>query len=381
MRFKALDGMRGMAAFSIVVYHAHYGHYFEWMWTMVDMFFVLSGFLIARIVIRSMLAGNFSFRSFFIRRAIRIWPVYYITLLGCYAAVVLHFLKYGTWIHTEGLATAPFFLQYTHHYLADGMMGESEQFILWFHHSWSLAVEEQFYLLLPLVLMLLYRRVWLFSGLMIAVLATAVMVRYAGAFPLLLISRMDALAIGVLIAVYWVYAEERPDTSVKLRIRRHHVLLIAITAAALIFSNVDWGGFTNNPDVPGDVVLRRRALGLLGFNLLYGCMVICALKQWLGVFRWLFESSVAVFVGGISYALYMFHVPIRGALLSVFESGTISNMPIWGQALYFTLAVMLAWLSKVLLENRVARFKRYFPLDVVSGRSATDKALTGQSDA
>lgn len=77
-RFGALDGIRGLAAVGIVVFHAHFGAAFDWMWVFVDLFFILSGFLIGRVILRAMRAGGFSLRNFMMRRVLRIWPVYYL---------------------------------------------------------------------------------------------------------------------------------------------------------------------------------------------------------------------------------------------------------------------------------------------------------------
>jgi peptidoglycan/LPS O-acetylase OafA/YrhL len=153
VRDTQLDGLRGIAAFGVVWFHAYYGALFSWMWTFVDLFFVLSGFLITRLVLQALVRDNFSLRNFMIRRALRIWPIYYLLLAFCSFVVVVNYVATGDWRHTDGLLSAPFFLQYTHHYLAPGFHGADDQFIFWFHHSWSIAIEEQFYLLMPLLLM------------------------------------------------------------------------------------------------------------------------------------------------------------------------------------------------------------------------------------
>ncbi len=73
-------------------------------------------------------------------------------------------------------------------------------------------------------------------------------------------------------------------------------------------------------------------------------------------------SRVMVFLGSISYALYLFHVPVRGVLLYVFDENEIGSSPVYIQIMYFTTSVLAAYLSKILIEDRANSFKHRFPV-------------------
>src|SRR5438876_336938 len=87
-RILELDALRGIAAVGVVLFHA-YPHTFFFAWSFVDLFFVLSGYLITTIVLRHLQAPDL-LKAFYYRRILRIWPVYYLTLIG---VVVLNMLS------------------------------------------------------------------------------------------------------------------------------------------------------------------------------------------------------------------------------------------------------------------------------------------------
>ena len=109
----------------------------------VDLFFVLSGYLITTIILDNAHTEGFLF-SFYARRSLRIWPVYYLTL----AAVVL----INGFLPSPGnLGDLPFYLTYTQE-AAQGWLGREPTFPLAFRHTWSLAIEEQFYIVWPVMI-------------------------------------------------------------------------------------------------------------------------------------------------------------------------------------------------------------------------------------
>ena len=150
-----LDHLRALAIIMVFVFH--YGHIFphpEWTntisnfgWTGVDLFFVLSGYLIASQLFASIAAtGTFSLKEFFIKRFFRILPAYFVV-------VALYFL-FPPLREREALAPLWKYLTFTQNIGLDLRTQGT------FSHAWSLCVEEQFYLLFPLLLMfLIYRKV------------------------------------------------------------------------------------------------------------------------------------------------------------------------------------------------------------------------------
>jgi peptidoglycan/LPS O-acetylase OafA/YrhL len=168
--YPALDGLRAIAV--LLVFTAHYFNLppaLYWGWTGVDMFFVLSGFLITGILFDSRDRPH-RFRIFYIRRTLRIFPLYY-------AALLLPVLLYPVfhWKLNRALWLWPVYLgNYVrlfspvdaaiHPHIYEGLESAvhfSMPVFYTFDHLWSLCVEEQFYLVWPLVVYMVGRRVWL----------------------------------------------------------------------------------------------------------------------------------------------------------------------------------------------------------------------------
>ena len=143
-RIGELDGIRGLAAVAIVVFHAQP----DWLplgWAAVDLFFGLSGFLITSIVLKHGDSPGF-LRQFYLRRGLRIWPIYYLTLLGF--ILFRHRLPVrcdwtGFWYYLTYTQNLPLYWS-----------AEAPRFHGFLNHTWTLAIEEQFYLLWPVVVLL-----------------------------------------------------------------------------------------------------------------------------------------------------------------------------------------------------------------------------------
>ena len=148
-RMFALDVLRGLAIVLVLVRHIPakpgddevvLGALFRAGWTGVDLFFVLSGFLISGLLFQEAdLGGGIDFKRFWLRRGMKIWPAYYVT----YGALSLSLIAYAVWRHTdvrllEQIPNLIFIQNYFPHA------------VRW-PHSWSLAIEEHFYIFLPLL--------------------------------------------------------------------------------------------------------------------------------------------------------------------------------------------------------------------------------------
>ena len=137
-RFRGLDGVRGLAMVVVVTWHADVVGRWRWLhgWSAVEVFFVLSGFLIATLCLREEETdGGFTLSAFFVRRSVRILPLYYMVLI-----------VYMMWALVGGLGglpqlklSLPYYATYMNEFTNTGP----------FVHSWSLGVEEKFYLLWP----------------------------------------------------------------------------------------------------------------------------------------------------------------------------------------------------------------------------------------
>jgi peptidoglycan/LPS O-acetylase OafA/YrhL len=347
--------LRGMAI--LLVFAAHYlggaghvhfrsavRHVFAAVnigWSGVDLFFVLSGFLIGGILLEAKTAPHY-FRAFYMRRVHRILPIYYSWIL-LYAVVVLVALAGGpnpfSASERELRQILPQFL-----FLQNFQLSLYPFQHAWFVVTWSLAVEEQFYLFAPLVVRFLSTRnllLALLSAIAGAPLMRFLVFRYWSpntlAASYLLPCRADALAFGVLLAVGW-----RSQTFRAFAARHRRVLqwMLFVLFAGLCCS-LRW--------MVGQVTLLRATIGYSWLALLFSCLLLLALSQtdtWLaGIFRW---KSLR-WLGTISYCVYIIHLTILLLLQQLIlhgapEFSNLQGVAVTALAAIVTLALAaLSW--------------------------------------
>jgi peptidoglycan/LPS O-acetylase OafA/YrhL len=278
-RFPALDGMRAIAALMVV-----FGHYggskWTWLagWIGVHMFFVISGFLITTLALREESRnGRLSLRGFYIRRVFRIMPVYYV-VLG--ATVLLYWLR-GEY-HTVAIPEVlPYYLTFNNEYIAAGHV---------FGQSWTLAIEQKFYLVWPLLAfaagaMTLARRLTVIAGaLLVLVMAMTVPFYTSG------VSSYIVILIGCTLAVL-------------LHHPRGFALLRQLTrpVSGIVFAVVLVA-------IQANAVQATTRLGTeIPIILVYGVCVALLLLGLLspGPLHWLLSRRLMSFSGERSYSLYL----------------------------------------------------------------------------
>jgi peptidoglycan/LPS O-acetylase OafA/YrhL len=278
-RVPELDGLRGLAAAAVVVYHL-FPKALPEGYLGVSLFFVLSGYLITGIVLDHGSTRGF-LRNFYARRGLRIWPPYFLSvaaLVACGAGP------------STGLG---WFLTYTQNTpLSLRLHARQPDFTpSWpaFNHSWTLAVEEQFYLLWPAALLVVgavgvQRLAWL--G-----LATSVVMRGAGLSPHTLIGCLDGLAAGGLLASRRRLG--RPD-----RAGAWAVVGVALWLVCR-YPPGAWVG----PKV-------LRGAGGLAVALVFYSAVAWASRhpgtRWTAPLRW----GLLTRLGTVSYGVYLYHIPV-----------------------------------------------------------------------
>ncbi len=402
----ALDGVRGLAILLVMLYHhcvftPRAGVDRAWAalcrcgWSGVDLFFVLSGFLITGILIDAKRprdgaapAPGRYFLNFYARRALRILPLYYAVLLAFFVVVPLIPAQGGYLARAVGE-----YREAAGHQLWFWLHGSNIYFALhgWIAHGipaifWSLSIEEQFYLAWPVLVWLAPARTLARSCLAIAVLALAFrmamlhtplgewfvarFVTHAGA-PLatavynLTPGRLDGLALGGFLATL-VRAPDpggaRSGEARPARARRAVLCLGAASGIALLIGAV----LTNGLDE-----YDRRVQGV-GYSLLalaFGAVVLVAATAPAGsrLHAALAWKPLRV-LGTYAYAMYLFHFPVRTILLAVgarpdrvppvLGSGLAGQLAFHALALGVTLG--LAWVSWRVIESPCLRLKRYF---------------------
>lgn len=360
----ALDGVRGIAILVVVIYHlvnslAVLGvgtpllKVFDLGWCGVDIFFALSGFLITGVLLDSKTSPNY-FKSFYIRRFLRIFPLYYIAL---FAVFVLRTALpgAGVWGSHAALA-APGSLLWPATFLQNAAValgGRGGAGIT--THYWSLAVEEHFYLIWPLLVWLARDRRQVLAlaigGGVVSILARAMVLQHGapldqmfGLTPL----RVDGLSIGAVTAVL---------------VRSHSRRSLARWAFAALGLSLVAGAAL--------VLLRHTtsqndaALWLFFYPLVSVCgaatVVLCltggpvAAVMSLAPLRWL---------GKYSFGLYVWH-PIIGVLLlhssiAIVHPGQSHARILIAAAAVQVIDLLVAWLSFELWEKRFLALKGRF---------------------
>jgi peptidoglycan/LPS O-acetylase OafA/YrhL len=344
-----IDGLRGIAVLAVVGFHA-FPDYFPGGFVGVDVFFVISGFLISSIILRQLSRSQFTIADFYTRRVRRIFPALLVVLAAC--------LLFG------GLVLLPNELEELGKHIGSAALFASN-FTLWFEsgyfdttaefkpllHLWSLGIEEQFYLLWPLLLLLLWRRPRMIRGsVALLTLASFVLCLIIGSrssvanfyFPF---SRFWELGLGCLLAVL----KQSPESAG--RWLGHYP-----------FRTVRYGRLTKM----ADSLLPIVGVGLIAVSLLLfdrktvfpgwaalvptvGAMCVIAARSDSWFQRRVMASGVLVFVGVISYPLYLWHWPTL-SFAAILEAGTPASA-IRGVAVL--LSFVLAWLTFVLVERPI----------------------------
>jgi peptidoglycan/LPS O-acetylase OafA/YrhL len=365
-----LDGVRGLAILAVLLYHgvlysgSRSSHFIDqslrdlvsFGWAGVDLFFVLSGFLITGILLDSRTSPTY-YRSFYARRVLRIFPLYF----ACLAGFIFVLPLVGRWDSMVEAVRQNQFWYWT--YLVNwriGLQGWSEFFEL--GHFWSLAVEEQFYMVWPFVV-LTFRPATLAKiciACVVGALALRVWLVFSG-YPIgayvLTPCRLDALSLGALLAI----GVRNPASHAILARFAPRVLVVCFVAIASIFvlNRSFWptGAFT--------LTLGLSIVALASASLM-ATLLFRPEARWLAGF---FRSSPMRFLGKYSYGIYVIHHPVIIMLgrsrLGGAEWRQFGDTEIMGQLLAVTLgiglSVGLALTSWYLLETPFLRLKSKFP--------------------
>jgi peptidoglycan/LPS O-acetylase OafA/YrhL len=353
-RIKELDSIRGLAALVIVFYHLWFQN-IGILGAAVDLFFVLSGYLITTIILANTFSERFLF-SFYMRRGLRIWPIYYLTLV----AMVL---IYAYLPPCGNLNDLPYYLTFTQevvHYRPS----MEPSFPSAFRHTWSLAIEEQFYLIWPpLVWWLGSKRLPIASMLLVVV---AVFARALDFSAFLLITHCDGLALGGLLAGILAAHEGSATGSRKYRLGMGILGVVSTVATIAVIAlpgclNSQWPGLV--PDVLVRVI-KPLCLNLVFFAVVGNVVNYAGLPS-LG---WLRDSRL-VYLGSISYGIYLYHHIIFEifAYYARFYGWNDSVVIDFGKV---ALSIALAALSWRFVEQPILAFKDRF-----SYREATRAVL------
>ncbi|UVJ42786.1 acyltransferase [Pseudomonas sp. LS1212] len=351
-----IDGMRALAILYVVIFHA-FPSLMQGGFVGVDIFFVISGFLISSIIFRGLKGGDFSFARFYSHRVKRIFPALLVVLFSCYFVgwfVLLpdEFSQLGKHIAAGAGYVQNFVLSSEAGYF------DTASELKPLTHLWSLAIEEQFYLIYPVVIWGAWRLgINIFTVVIVmALLSFSVNVHgiYRDAISTFFApqARFWELLAGAVLAYLDLYKRER----------------VFSVISSLVFHPV----FFHNPPLPErrEAVLRNvlSVSGLLliivsalwvrkGFSFpgwwalgpVLGAFLLIFAGPYAWVNRKLLANPLMVFVGVISYPLYLWHWPILSFAHIV--AGHVPSLEVRAAAV--SLSVLLAWVTYRLVEKPI----------------------------
>jgi peptidoglycan/LPS O-acetylase OafA/YrhL len=320
-RILELDGLRGIAILSVVLLHyvsdsagGDFGSFlyrfkaaFRLGWSGVDLFFVLSGFLIGGILLDARESSSY-FKVFYVRRAFRILPIYFAWLaLYPVAATILSRWPLS-WIPVspDVIKKLPLYVVFLQSYVALPHMTLGWY---WLTATWSLAIEEQFYLVsAPLVRFLDTRKLLI---MLLATIAVSPFLRVWMHSYLLPICRSDALAIGIILAVAW-----RDDSARKWMSSHPRALYVALAVlAAPLPIFVKW--------FPSPETRFAAAVELQWVEFFFAVLILVVLVDRGGriarIARWKFLREM----GRLSYCMYIINL----AVLALFHGIVLRGLP------------------------------------------------------
>ncbi len=343
-------------------------------WTGVDLFFVLSGFLLGGILLDNQKASNL-FKVFYTRRACRIWPLYYLV-------VVLLLIIPQPWnldIH-PAFGFAPLqepLPSWTYLTLTQNItMGLKESAgSIWLTPTWSLAVEEQFYLVLPFLIRYVSRErlLYLIVGLILltGLSRWAVLALYPhGDFAFwFLPCRAESLFWGVLAA--WIVRNRRCMDFLGSRRNTLYGALVILAVITYLTAAIGYLAYSWLP-----VVAFPPTFGYTVLSLLYTCILLIAVTERQGLVSFVTRNKLLGKIGAISFGVYLLHLPVSG-LFWLLLSGETSE----GAARFlitigsWLLPFALATISWVFFERRIVNWGRSFKYrNVKDKRAETDAA-------
>jgi peptidoglycan/LPS O-acetylase OafA/YrhL len=360
-RIPALDGLRGVAILLVISHNTDtYPALKNWTfpfamlthagWIGVQLFFVLSGFLITGALLDSRGGSNY-YQVFYARRALRIFPLYFLVL-----TVFLLILPQLVQLDPAILSTYP---QQTWLWLfASNWTQPFLGAVTWFPHFWSLAVEEQFYLVWPLVIALVPARHMLTMTLVVAALAIVgriVLLRQgasADAIYMFTTTRMDALALGATAAVL-----ARRPTALSYFQHRQTIMGALAFVLAVASGAISHAFDTHDPGtIIGGYTLLAAAAAIMVLALRAGSGSSSLLQR-------TFSFQPLRSCGKYSYAMYVFHIPLVLLASPVLPAALASSGS--ARPVLYSLCIILAsyglgWLSYRLYERHFLALKRYF---------------------
>ena len=352
--YPALDGLRGLACILVVVYHLFpfFHQYLFFGWMAMDIFFVLSGFLITDILMNTLDENN-GLKHFYMRRILRVFPLYYLALI-VFLVILPRFEGLSTSFDYYTANSAWFWL-FLQNWLLIFYPSSTDSAL---NHLWSMAVEEQFYLLWPLLVALVRKPRRLLAILIVLLIAFSAFrfvlwirqIEQLSYFSFFTFTRFDGIIIGCMVGL----------------LQKINPAFIGKNIAAIVFSFAAFNFlfYFLNLHYKGSFPY----LGLLGFStfsMLFGLLVYDIIHRQTKIITWIFDQSFLIFLGRISYGTYLFHWPLYLLLngyVATWALRTFPDLPshIFSSVILTLLSFLTGYLSYRFYEIHFLRMKKHF---------------------
>jgi peptidoglycan/LPS O-acetylase OafA/YrhL len=351
--YPEIDSLRFFAFLIVYLGHSRIpvvAPFFQVAWYGVEFFFLISGFLLTRILYKEFKKNtSISIKFYFLRRVLRIWPLYFSFLL----IILLAAFVFQTPFSVERWLGNVFFID--NFFTAAGWINRNANT----SHLWTISVEEQYYFVLPFLALFLFKKTTsqiitffiiafslLFLGKLMAILLNA-------PYPFIHILPVsaDSFLMGALVGLLF------NDQSVSLRKN----LLLFGTGIILLLA----GLFLPNKNIIGFHLLLIYPLQATGFALL---LISVLTGQQYPLYQ-LLGNKVLVYLGKISFGLYIFHIPVINRLTHLFNNKTVPGQ-VLGLVVMLLVTAVIAIISYNFLEKPFLSFKKKFQV-VPSGELTT----------
>jgi peptidoglycan/LPS O-acetylase OafA/YrhL len=326
-----IDGLRAIAVLCVLVFHA-FPEALPGGFVGVDVFFVISGFLITSIIQKQITQQRFSIKEFYSRRIKRILPVYYSVALTTLVTAFFILLPEDLAGLAESAVASTLFISNYYFYATSGYFGPSVELVP-LVHTWSLAVEEQFYIFWPIALIVFAK--WCtpslkFAGiLLIFTISLGLSIVLSNSHPDFayygIATRTFELMVGAVFALYLPRLQSLPRW------------LVPVSVGVLMLS----------------VAFIDKSWAFPGYVALFPCLATAVLITNGHRVHWInktLSATLMVTVGLLSYSLYMWHWPVLSLLRHYYMEP--STVQLFGAIVGI---FALAWLSRACIEKPMMR--------------------------